>query len=81
MTKTNIAYQIINHLRKGIVSGNAKREALMETALSHELGFSRRPVRDALGEVYAGNFLKEHSKGPKRLKRMVSWSFQMASKA
>jgi hypothetical protein len=54
MTKTNIAYQIINHLRKGIVSGNAKREALMENACPTNLD----SAADRSG-MHLGRFMPE----------------------
>lgn len=64
ITKTNIASQIVDHLRKDIILGKyQKGDALVETALSHELGVSRGPVREAIGKLVAENLLEKHSNG------------------
>ncbi|WP_031545499.1 GntR family transcriptional regulator [Salinicoccus luteus] len=64
ITKTNIASQIVDHLRKDIILGKYRKgEALVETALSHELGVSRGPVREAIGKLVAENLLEKHSNG------------------
>ncbi|WP_017549744.1 GntR family transcriptional regulator [Salinicoccus carnicancri] len=64
IVKNNIASQVVDHLRKEIILGKyEKGEALVETKLSGELGVSRGPVREAIGELVTENLAEKFSNG------------------
>lgn len=55
-TRKSIAYR---HIQSKIVSGALRAgEAISEVALSKEIGISRTPVREAIGQLLAQGFLK-----------------------
>jgi DNA-binding GntR family transcriptional regulator len=59
--KVNATEQAYRSIRGKIVSGEyAEGERLTETRLSEELGFSRTPVREAIGRLILEGFVENH---------------------
>lgn len=60
----SLADQVYNRLEEDIISGKYERgEVLTEMKLSHELGVSRTPIREALRRLMQEHLVEETSKG------------------
>ena len=60
----SLADQVFDHLETDILSGKYSRgEILTESKLSHELGVSRTPIREALRRLEQEHIIEETGKG------------------